>query len=418
MSHAPTVAFPRVAPSATPKPSPQRAPAPPAGNVVHEHETQRQHVRVRVPGHIEYEHNGQRVRAKLFDVSAGGFSFQQQNGAPQPGTPLKGTLSISNEPISFTLPVSFQVRNVDGNAHRIGACFQDLGAREIGALRELISSVITGEAVTVGDVMRSPSRMAKPRASAVAPSEQRTPFERFRAMAVSIVALSIGVTAFGYALKQAHHMLFVTSANAAKVAGQVYTVAMPREGMFYSLVPSDNLVKKGAAIASFEASVLDLVRGQALAGNITAEQLAKLTTQSVKGTITSPCDCRVQVQFVANAQYAGRGQPLFELTPQKVEDPQIMARFRYDQADKVAPGTKVNFHVSGDFGQHKGVIKQLRVPNETETVGGDIIAMIQPDQPLSPEMVNRPVAVDVGGLARFDPFAIVTSMAAGRENTE
>ena len=237
---------------------------------------------------------------------------------------------------------------------------------------------------------------------------------RLRATVVSLFALTLGLTAFGYALKQVHHILFVTSASAGKVAGPVYTVAMPREGMFYSLVPEDGLVKKGAAMASFEAPVLDLVRGQSLAANLSSEQLNKMMSQVVKGTITSPCDCRVQVQFVANAQYAGRGQPLFELVPRELKDPYVMARFRFDQMDKIAPGTAVRFHITGDNQERSGKIAQLRVPNTADnSIGGDVIAMIEPSEPLPPDLVNRPTAVDVGGIARFNPLAVVSSMADG-----
>ena len=239
-------------------------------------------------------------------------------------------------------------------------------------------------------------------------------FGRLRATVVSLFALTLGLVAFGYALKQVHHLLFVTSASAAKVAGPVYTVAMPREGMFYSLVPEDGLVKKGAAMASFEAPVLDLVRGQSLAANLSSEQLNKMMSQVVKGTITSPCDCRVQAQFVANAQYAGRGQPLFELVPRELKDPYVMARFRFDQMDKIAPGTVVHFHITGDNQERSGRIAQLRVPNTADnTVGGDVIAMIEPTEPLPPDLVNRPTAVDVGGIAHFNPLAVVSSMADG-----
>ena len=252
---------------------------------------------------------------------------------------------------------------------------------------------------------------ADPRLSAP-PIERLTFGGRLRAMVFSLVALTLGVTAFGYALRQIHHILFVTSSTAAKVAGPVYTVQMPREGTFSSLVPEDGLVKRGAPIASFEAPVLDLVKGQALAANISAEQLAKLSSQMVKGTISSPCDCRVQTTFVANAQYASRGQPLFELVPQEIKDPYVMARFRFDQADKIVPGTTVHFRVAGDSQQRRGKIEQLRVPNQPDTVGGDLIAMIEPSEPLPPDLLNRPAMVDVGGIAQFNPLAMAASLAA------
>jgi len=39
--------------------------------------------------------------------------------------------------------------------------------------------------------------------------------------------------------------------------------------------------------------------------------------------------------------------------------------------------------------------------------------MIEPNEPLPPDLVNRPTAVDVGGFAYFNPLAMVSSMADG-----
>jgi len=403
MIRAPSIAMPRSAPAAAQ-----------AHNVVHESETQRQHVRVRLPGVVEFDHGGQRRRARLLDVSAGGCAFELPRHGLVPGQALAGTLLVSAEPLGFTLPVKLQVRAAEAGG-RVGCRFQDVGPRESGALRQLISATLAGETVTVGDVLRSGGGgFARPRASRPAPAEASGLGARLRGFVVSLLALVLGVTAFGYALKQVHHLLFVTSASAGKVAGPVYTVAMPREGTFYSLVPADGLVRKGAPLASFEAPVIDLVRGQSLAANLSTEQLNKMMSQMVKGTITSPCDCRVQAQFVANAQYAGRGQPLFELVPRELKNPYVMARFRFDQVAEIAPGMPVRFQVTGDRQERTGRIAQLRVPNTADnTVGGDVIAMIEPSEPLPPDLVNRPAAVHVGGIMRFNPMVVVSTMADG-----
>ena len=54
------------------------------------------------------------------------------------------------------------------------------------------------------------------------------------------------------------------------------------------------------------------------------------------------------------------------------------------------------------------------MPSQADnTVGGDVIAMIEPSEPLPADLVNRPAAVDVGGIARFNPLAVVSTMADG-----
>src|SRR3546814_4781836 len=62
----------------------------------------------------------------------------------------------------------------------------------------------------------------------------------------------------------------------------------------------------------------------------------------LKGTLTSPCDCKVQQQFAADGQYANRGQALFELVPINAQ-PYVLARFRFDNIDDLPIGKTVAF---------------------------------------------------------------------------
>jgi mannuronan synthase len=171
---------------------------------------------------------------------------------------------------------------------------------------------------------------------------------------------------------------------------------MPREGTFYSLVPDDGVVKKGAPIASFEAPVLDLVKNQALGTNMTPEQLQKLMKVTVKGTITSPCDCKVQTTHVVNGQYVSREQPLFELMPRDFE-PYLVARFRSDQLTDLAQGDRVSFRVSGESASRGGKIVQVRAHGEGDTVDTDIMVTIEPEEPLPADLLSRPAEVVAGG---------------------
>ncbi|VFT54676.1 alginate biosynthesis protein Alg44 [Pseudomonas aeruginosa] len=106
----------------------------------------------------------------------------------------------------------------------------------------------------------------------------------------------------------------------------------------------------------------------------------------MKGTLTSPCDCRVVQQLVADGQYANKGQVIFTLAPRD-SVASIEARFPYRNAAELAPGTRVNFQVAGD-----GVNRSGRIVN-TAPVDGDLSSeirvQIQPDQPLDGP-VRRP----------------------------
>lgn len=366
-------------------------------NVVHESETQRQHVRVRLPGVVEFTAGREHLRLQLDDVSAGGMSFQGGNRGFRVGESHRGNLVINLDGIAVALNVAFQVRNHDPRTSRTGVAFKDLGQREISALRHIITSFLSGEVVRADQVLQTVKRdnFTKPRAApAKARQVQRS---RLGTLTLTLVLATAGAMAFIYAGQQINRVLFMTTASAAKVAGPIYTVEMPREGTVRSLVPADGVVKKGAAIASIEAPALDLVRQQALGSNLSAEQLQKILGVKIKGTITSPCDCRVQGTFVTEDQYVARGTPLFELMPLAYK-PYIIARFRYDQMDALQQGAGVRFRVSGDSETRAGTITQIRASGQGNAVDSDVLVTVEPSEPLPSELLLRPVEVATGGV--------------------
>ena len=114
----------------------------------------------------------------------------------------------------------------------------------------------------------------------------------------------------------------------------------------------------------------------------------------MKGTLTSPCDCRVVQQLVADGQYANKGQVIFTLAPR--DSVASIERASLPQRRRAAPGTRVNFQVAGD-----GVNRSGRIVN-TAPVDGDLSSeirvQIQPDQPLDAQYAGRPAEVSIGGL--------------------
>jgi len=356
---------------------------------------ERAHPRARLPGHIEF--GGHRFR--LHDVSLGGFCFESNGQALRPGDAYRGSLAVAVDGVAVTLAVAFQVRSHDARGHRAGCAFQDLGQAEAAALRNVINARLAGDTLTVGEVTASTASYAPPRPPSVTARPIQPPPRsggRLRALVTTAIFLGTAVVAFGYTARQVNRVVFASTATAAKVAGPTYSVVMPREGTFFSLVPDDGIVKKGAPIASFEAPVLDLVRNQTLGANMTADQLQKLMKVTVKGTITSPCECRVQTQFVVNGQYVAREQPLFELMPRDFE-PYLVARFRNDQLTHIAQGDRVSFRVSGDPQPRAGKIVQVRAHGQGDTVDTDVMVTIKPEEPLPADLLSRPAEVVVGG---------------------
>ena len=63
-------------------------------DVVHESETQRQHVRVKIPARVFFKVNGTPREYATLDVSAGGFSFASSGDDFTIGQEFHGSLAI------------------------------------------------------------------------------------------------------------------------------------------------------------------------------------------------------------------------------------------------------------------------------------------------------------------------------------
>src|SRR3546814_16478469 len=119
---------------------------------------------------------------------------------------------------------------------------------------------------------------------------------------------AIGRLAFFYAIGKLYAMAFVTRASAAKIAAPSYSVAMPRDGTFFNLVPTDGIVHKSQPLGSFQAAMLDVVQTDIGALHLSPHPLSQLKGDQLKGKLTSPCDRTVQQQFARSDELrVGKG---------------------------------------------------------------------------------------------------------------
>lgn len=398
--------------------------APPAAEpvgkaqVVHESEAQRQFPRVRVPATIWFAAGAERRHHELLDLSAGGFSFERGAYRYRNGEHHHGDLQLRIDGVGFSLPLDFEVIDSDARNPRVGCRFQNLDSAQVAALRHVITAHLGGELVTVGDMLNTLARN-NTTAARKKPSlnEGLGPLARARAIAVSTGIFAVGLIAFAYTASKLYDVLFIDYSAAAKVAAPSVTVTMPRDGTFFDLVPDDGVIRKGAPLASYQTALLDAVQGSGQL-HLNAELLSQLVGQQLKGSVTSPCDCRILKRFAIDAQYVDRNQPLFELIPQQAK-PYVLGRFHYDQIDKLNPGRPVQFRIAGETGSRAGHVRELRnLATETIDLGGfndlrginnsststDVIAVIEPEVPLDTALIDRPVEVAVHVLSGSAPW--------------
>jgi alginate biosynthesis protein Alg44 len=233
-------------------------------NVVHESEAQRQHARVKIPAVLRYlTKNRERIEGNTLDISAGGFSFSAGKLATvQVGDFHKGRLQFKLDSLDLGIDIEFQVRSVDAENARVGCQFHNIKPREQATLRYLISAYLGGELVSAGDLLSTLQRenFTKARKNGAGGSGMGL-FGRFKAVTFSLAIFLVGLAAFGFIFKSLYGIYFVTHAQSAQVNIPSLQVTMPREGMVQSLLGPDAMVEKGAPIASFSASMLEMLKG-------------------------------------------------------------------------------------------------------------------------------------------------------------
>lgn len=137
--------------------------------------------------------------------------------------------------------------------------------------------------------------------------------------------------------------------------------------------------------------MLDVLKGHLEEQDLTPQKVTELFGKQMTGTLTSPCDCIVAQQLVANGQYASKGDVIFNLVPRNATA-NVEARYTYRQIDDVRPGTKVDFRVAGDDQLRSGQIVNATAL-KVDDLSTDMRVTIKPDQPLDVKFAGRPVDV-------------------------
>jgi alginate biosynthesis protein Alg44 len=360
-------------------------------NVVHESEAQRQFARVKIPAKLRYiGPNRETFEAKVEDLSAGGFSIISKKPLVQ-GEVYRGRLMFVIDNLGLGMDIEFQARSVDGDG-RVGCAFQNLDQQDIATLRHLITSHLSGELVTVGDVLGTLQRdnftKARKRGGA---NNGMSAFGRLRAVTFSLGVFIVGLAAFGFVAKSVYGLYFVSHAQAGLVSIPASNVTMPRDGTINSLIAVNSTAAKGAPMATFSTSMLDVLKDHLDDAQLTPDRITEMFGKQLTGTLTSPCDCVVAEQLVADGQFASKGDVIYRMVPRNAQA-NVEARFTYRQINDVNPGTRVTFQVAGEDTTREGQIvsSSSLAPDD---LSSDLRVQIKPDAPLNSALAGRPVEV-------------------------
>jgi alginate biosynthesis protein Alg44 len=363
-------------------------------NVVHESEAQRQHARVKIPAKLRFFGPDRTpVEARVIDLSAGGLAFNAGQLPLKVGEVYKARLQFVIDNLGLAMDVELQVRSFDRETGRAGCQFQNLEPRDISTLRHLITSHLAGDIVSVGEMLATLQRDNFTKARKVKDGGHgMTPFGRLRAVTFSLAIFLVGLTAFGFIFKSVYGMYFVSHAQAGLVSVPAMNITMPRDGTVQSLIKADGVAAKGAPLATFSTSMLDVLKGHLDDNQLQPAKVEELFGKQMTGTLTSPCDCTVAQQLVADGQYATKGDVIFQLVPRNSEA-NVEARFSYRQFGEVLPGSTVSFQIAGEDKVRSGKIVSSTSLNSAD-LSSDIRVHIKPDEPLNSAFAGRPVEVN------------------------
>jgi alginate biosynthesis protein Alg44 len=381
-------------------------------NVVHESEAQRQHARVKIPAKLRLLDEPNAPLVRIEDLSAGGLSFIAPGQRRlQAGEVLKGRLQFLIDNLGLAMDVDLQVRSIDSSTGRVGCQFQNLEAQDIATLRHLITSHLSGDIVSMGEVLATLQRDNFTKARKVKGNDGgMSTAGRIRAVVFSLGIFLVGLAAFGFIFKTVYGLYFVSHASAGLVSVPSMDVTMPREGTVQSLVAVNSEATKGAPLATFNTSMLEMLKGSLTGEDLQPAKIEELYGKQMNGTMTSPCDCVVARQLVPDGQFASKGQVVFQLVPRNAPAT-VEARFSYRQFNDVKPGTRVSFQVAGEDRTRTGEIISSANLNNAD-LATDIRVQIKPDESLSSSLAGRPVEV-VSDRGPSVNWLIDKAMAAG-----
>jgi alginate biosynthesis protein Alg44 len=289
--------------------------------IVHASEVHRQHVRLKVPIHVEIDG----IRYQVDDWSVSGLAVESVLASRKPDERFWVKLIFPFEEFELTMRREARMVYVDQGHGRFGCAFLGLSERHAEVLRYLVDAYLAGELVSPGDILQARARTSTVPAGiqtayeACADEESWPANKRYRAYASFALAGLALLTVIAFEIKERY---FAIDALSATIEAPLVEVRAPIAGRFVSALEPGERIFEGASLG----------RLQALDGALL--------------TLESPCDCRVVDRAGLSGLYYQAGDPLLALVP--VEEPlMVRAQLSLDQAQRLGVGDRAEIHVPG-----------------------------------------------------------------------
>ncbi len=304
-------------------------------NITHEADSQRQHVRVPLPAHIEID--SQVYEMKDWSVVGACVQIPDQSGlsAFSEGAMASTTLLFTLDSFDVRVPMEIAIQHVDTDKQQLGVQFHDMSARQLSVMQMLVGSYVSGEITSVGDLIHVVARDNFVKQRSIPKLEQQSLGRRLSIFSRKLLVSVVSALLFAYLAFSVYERNFVVKADNAFVDGGGFNVNTETGGtIFYGDLKRGDRVNKGDALVTIHSRT----------GNVT--------------TIDSPCDCIVNQQLMPSGSRVNQNDSVLTLIP--AGSPLfVSATLTYEEAVRIQEGQGASIALAGADIRIEGMVESI-----------------------------------------------------------
>lgn len=338
--------------------------------IVHESETQRQFVRLKMPSRVEIEGEQYPVR----DLSPGGAGVEGVARHYGEGAEVPVKLILPFDGFSLDVAVTARIRHYMNANKVLGLQFVDLTPEQVSILTYVVKAYIAGDVLNMGDILSITARenfVRVRKKKEVAPVNYSFAFQARKYVGTALISL-LGIVVSVFIIANIYESVFMVKASDGAVMANIVNVRAPQAGVYTSAVADDVLkVSVGQELGSF----------------------------SDGSKLISPCDCTVFSDTQNTPGYVDAGATVLRLIPEDTV-PYISVTLPIGDVYRLKVNGFATFRVAGTNIEMKGKIKTIEAsaPEFGSNVVADSIqsvakVRIESDQKIMPDFIGRPVLV-------------------------
>lgn len=346
-------------------------------NIVHEADSQRQHVRVQIPALVHID--GQSYDVKEWSVA--GLALECKTEAELARFKEQGLhsaeLSYDLSAFKLNVPINLEVMRVDNQNSMVGARFSNMEQAQLSTIQNLVNAYISGELVSAGDAIHVVSRnnFVKPRT--IPTKGEESGADKSKKLFKKISLYLVFALAVLYVLSGLYEQIYLITAKSALVVSNGFALQAPAGGALnYNDIFSGDTVKKGDVI-------MNVVSG----------------TGTIQG-IDSPCDCVVSQIHVPPGTTVSKGESILALSPVGTR-PYVDAFVTYEEAARLAEGQTAHVLFFGAKKTQAGTIIDIVSKAEASET---YIVRIKFEKAIPQKLIGTPVKVKFDTLGMFNAY--------------